>query len=281
MVYQHEIPSRSKLYFAKSAKLKREIESTTASTLEKMGYEEIVTPLFSYHQHESFSDKKGLVRVADEQNHEVTLRADSTADVVRIVTKRLGRSSATKKWFYIQPVVSYPTTEQYQIGAEVIGGSFCDALNGATKLLNDLSIDGVMQISNIKIPHILNQKYGISLQTLQSMHIEKILQSDLEWIDALVSINKVEDLKDLDMFPQDIQDELVALREEAKNIEYNNIVVSPLFYAQMRYYDSLTFRVFKNNALLATGGTYTIEGVEASGFAIYTDECIAIKMDNQ
>jgi len=281
MVYQHEIPSRSKLYFATSAKLKREIESTTASTLEKMGYEEIVTPLFSYHQHESFSDKKGLVRVADEQNHEVTLRADSTADVVRIVTKRLGRSSATKKWFYIQPVVSYPTTEQYQIGAEVIGGSFCDALNGATKLLNDLSIDGVMQISNIKIPHILNQKYGISLQTLQSMHIEKILQSDLEWIDALVSINKVEDLKDLDMFPQDIQDELVALREEAKNIEYNNIVVSPLFYAQMRYYDSLTFRVFKNNALLATGGTYTIEGVEASGFAIYTDECIAIKMDNQ
>jgi len=281
MVYQHEIPSRSKLYFAKSAKLKREIESTTASTLEKMGYEEIVTPLFSYHQHESFSDKKGLVRVADEQNHEVTLRADSTADVVRIVTKRLGRSSATKKWFYIQPVVSYPTTEQYQIGAEVIGGSFCDALNGATKLLNDLSIDGVMQISNIKIPHILNKKYGISLQTLQSMHIEKILQSDLEWIDALVSINKVEDLKDLDIFPQDIQDELVALREEAKNIEYSNIVVSPLFYAQMRYYDSLTFRVFKNNALLATGGTYTIEGVEASGFAIYTDECIAIKMDNQ
>jgi len=281
MVYEHEIPSRSKLYFAKSAKLKREIENSTASTLEKMGYEEIVTPLFSYHQHESFSDKKGLVRVADEQNHEVTLRADSTADVVRIVTKRLGRSSATKKWFYIQPVVSYPTTEQYQIGAEVIGGSFCDALNGATKLLNDLSIDGVMQISNIKIPHILNQKYGISLQTLQSMHIEKILQSDLEWIDALVSINKVEDLKDLDMFPQDIQDELVALREEAKNIEYNNIVVSPLFYAQMRYYDSLTFRVFKNNALLATGGTYTIEGVEASGFAIYTDECIAIKMDNQ
>jgi len=281
MVYQHEIPSRSKLYFAKSAKLKREIESTTASTLEKMGYEEIVTPLFSYHQHESFSDKKGLVRVADEQNHEVTLRADSTADVVRIVTKRLGRSSATKKWFYIQPVVSYPTTEQYQIGAEVIGGSFCDALNGATKLLNDLSIDGIMQISNIKIPHILNQKYGISLQTLQSMHIEKILQSDLEWIDALVGINKIEDLQDLDMFPHDIQDELVALREEAKHIEYNNIVVSPLFYAQMRYYDSLTFRVFKNNALLATGGTYTIEGVEASGFAIYTDECIAIKMDNQ
>jgi len=281
MVYQHEIPSRSKLYFAKSAKLKREIESTTASTLEKMGYEEIVTPLFSYHQHESFSDKKGLVRVADEQNHEVTLRADSTADVVRIVTKRLGRSSATKKWFYIQPVVSYPTTEQYQIGAEVIGGSFCDALNGATKLLKDLSIDGIMQISNIKIPHILNQKYGISLQTLQSMHIEKILQSDLEWIDALVGINKIEDLQDLDMFPQDIQDELVALREEAKHIEYNNIVVSPLFYAQMRYYDSLTFRVFKNNALLATGGTYTIEGVEASGFAIYTDECIAIKMDNQ
>jgi len=281
MVYEHEIPSRSKLYFAKSAKLKREIENSTATTLEKMGYEEIVTPLFSYHQHESFSDKMGLVRVADEQNHEVTLRADSTADVVRIVTKRLGRSIENKKWFYIQPVVSYPTTEQYQIGVEVVDGDFAQALSTATKLLKDMDIDGVLQISNIKIPQILNANYGISLETLKSMHIEKILNSDIEWISSLVAINSIEDLEDLSKFPNDIKVELQKLKDEAKNISYAQVVISPLYYAQMRYYDSLTFRVFKNNALLATGGIYTIEGLKASGFAIYTDECIAIKMDNQ
>jgi histidyl-tRNA synthetase len=281
MVYEHEIPSGSKLYFAKTAKIKRDIESTTASTLYDMGYEEIVTPLFSYHQHESFSDKQGLVRVADEENHEVTLRADSTADVVRIVTKRLGRSSATKKWFYIQPVVSYPTKEQYQMGAEIVDGSFGDTLKTVTKLLGDLSIDGIIQLANIKIPHILNESYGISLDTLKSMSIEKILESDLKWISSLVGINRVDDLENLDIFPQDIRVELQKLRDEALSIDYKDIVISPLFYAQMRYYDSLTFRVFKNNTLLATGGTYSIDGLKASGFAIYTDECIAIKMDNE
>jgi hypothetical protein len=47
----------------------------------------------------------------------------------------------------------------------------------------------------------------------------------------------------------------------------------------MRYYDSLTFRMFEENALLAMGGIYTIDGVEAAGFALYTDECVCYKMD--
>jgi len=281
MVYEHEIPSRSKLYFGQSAKLKRDIENTTAKTLESMGYEEVVTPLFSYHQHESFSEKMGLIRIADEQNHEVTLRADSTADVVRIVTKRLGRSIENKKWFYIQPVVSYPTTEQYQIGAEIIDGDFAQALNTATKLLNDMGINGVLQIANIKIPQILSQNYGISLDTLKSMHIEKILNSDIEWISSLVSINSIKDLDNLSQFPDDIKVELQKLKDEAQTVKYTQVVISPLYYAQMRYYDSLTFRVFADNALLATGGIYSIDGLKASGFAIYTDECITIKMDNQ
>jgi len=281
MVYEHEIPSRSKLYFGQSAKLKRDIENTTAKTLESMGYEEVVTPLFSYHQHESFSEKMGLIRIADEQNHEVTLRADSTADVVRIVTKRLGRSIENKKWFYIQPVVSYPTTEQYQIGAEIIDGDFAQALNTATKLLNDMGINGVLQIANIKIPQILSQNYGISLDTLKSMHIEKILNSDIEWISSLVSINSIKDLDNLSQFPDDIKAELQKLKDEAQTVKYTQVVISPLYYAQMRYYDSLTFRVFADNALLATGGIYSIDGLKASGFAIYTDECITIKMDNQ
>jgi len=47
----------------------------------------------------------------------------------------------------------------------------------------------------------------------------------------------------------------------------------------MRYYDSLTFRMFEGNSLLAMGGIYTIDGVEAAGFALYTDECISNKMN--
>lgn len=279
MIFEHEIPSGSRLYFGQSAKVKREIESIASETLEKLGFEEIVTPLFSYHQHECFEDQKLLVRLNDEENHEVTLRADSTADVVRIVTKRLGRSTESKKWFYIQPTVTFPTKEQYQIGAEVIDGSFEEIAETTTTLLKQIGSEPVMQIANIRIPHLLNEKYGISLEVLKSMHVEQIMAADLPWIEQLVRINSVSDLNDLSVFPDDIKVELEKIKEATDKVAYNNMVISPLFYAKMRYYDSLTFRMFEGNSLLAMGGIYTIDGVEAAGFALYTDECISNKMN--
>ncbi|TNF45085.1 MAG: ATP phosphoribosyltransferase regulatory subunit [Epsilonproteobacteria bacterium] len=279
MIFEHEIPSGSRLYFAKTAKIKREIENIASETLYGLGFEEIVTPLFSYHQHECFDDQKPLVRLNDEENHEVTLRADSTADVVRIVTKRLGRSTESKKWFYIQPTVTFPTKEQYQIGAEVIDGTFEKIAETTTTLLAQIGAEPVMQIANIRIPHLLNEKYGISLDVLKSMNIEQIMEADLSWIEQLVRINSVNDLNDLSLFPDDIKAELEKIKEAADKVAYSNMVISPLFYAKMRYYDSLTFRMFEGNSLLAMGGIYTIDGVEAAGFALYTDECISNKMN--
>jgi len=279
MIFEHEIPSGSRLYFGQSAKIKREIESIASETLYGLGFEEIVTPLFSYHQHECFDDQKPLVRLNDEENHEVTLRADSTADVVRIVTKRLGRSTESKKWFYIQPTVTFPTKEQYQIGAEVIDGSFEKIAKTTTTLLEQIGSEPVMQIANIRIPHLLNEKYGVSLDVLKSMHVEQIMDIDLPWIEQLVRLHSVNDLDDLSVFPEDIKIELEKIKEATQKVEYTNMVISPLYYAKMRYYDSLTFRMFENNSLLAMGGIYTIDGVEAAGFALYTDECISNKMN--
>ena len=281
MIFEHEIPSGSKLYFGQSAKVKREIEFVSAEMLDNFGFEEIVTPLFSYHQHESFDDKRPLVRLNDDENHEVTLRADSTADVVRIVTKRLGRSTESKKWFYIQPTVSFPTKEQYQIGGEIIDGGFEEIAKITTMLLKEIEAEPVMQIANIRIPHLLNEKYGFSLEVLKSMHVEQIMAADLPWIEQLARLHSVDDLNDLSVFPSDIQEELEKIKEATQKVEYDNMVISPLFYAKMRYYDSLTFRMFENNALLATGGIYTIDGVEAAGFALYTDECVVNKMNNE
>ena len=278
MIFEHEIPSGSRLYFGKSAKLKRSIENIAGETLETLGYEEIVTPIFSYHQHESFDNVKPLVRLNDEQNHEVTLRADSTVDVVRIVTKRLGRSMESRKWFYIQPTVTFPTKEQYQVGAEVIDGTFSEIVNTTVQIMNKLSLSPILQLANIRIPHLLNEKYGISLELLRSTNIEQILKADLPWIDRLVRLHSVEALSDLSPFPEEIAYELAKIRDAAKEIAYATIVVSPLYYAKMRYYDSLTFKMFEDNALLAMGGIYTVDGTEASGFALYTDECIANKM---
>ena len=279
MIFEHEIPLGSKLYFGESAKIKREIEFVSAELLENLGFEEIVTPLFSYHQRECFDSSKSLVRLNDEENNEVTLRADSTIDVVRIVTKRLGRSTESKKWFYIQPTVTFPTHEQYQIGAEVLDGSFEEVSKTTTMLLSEMGAEPVMQISNIAIPHLLNERYGVSLDVLKSMHIEEIMAAELSWIEQLVRINSVDDLNDLSVFPEDIRVELEKIKEAAQNVDYATMVISPLYYAKMRYYDSLTFRMFEDNALLAMGGIYSIDGIEAAGFALYTDECVSNKMN--
>ncbi len=61
MVFEHEIPKGSRLYFGKVAKAKRALENRVCEILDENGFEEIVTPNFSYSQHQSIAnDKKNL-----------------------------------------------------------------------------------------------------------------------------------------------------------------------------------------------------------------------------
>ena len=278
MIFEHEIPSGSRLYFGESARVKRRIEAKAAEFLEARGYREMVTPLFSYHQHESFDDPRELVRLNDAANHAVSLRADSTADVVRIATKRLGRSTGSKQWFYIQPVYRYPTREQYQIGAEYLEGDFATVAADAVALLESLEIRPMMQVANIAIPRLLSECYGVSLEDLKAMHIERILAAGHPWLERLIRLHAPEELEDLAEFPEDIAAELALIREAVRKLDGGRILVSPLYYARMRYYDTLVFRIFEGETLYATGGSYRIEAMPAAGFAIITDACIANKM---
>jgi len=275
MIFEHEIPKGSKLYFGESAKLKRDIEHRASSMLDELGFQEIVTPFFSYHQKDSITDTTTLVRVNDEDNCEVSLRADSTVDVVRIVTKRIARSVEGKKWFYIQPILNYPTQEQYQVGAEIIDGDFGDITNISMNMFKKFDISPILQIANIKIPQILHDDYGVSYDIIKSMNMEEILELNIDWLIDLAKIHRVDDLKGIKGIPSNIKDELNKMFEVANKINYDNIVISPLYYAKMRYYDSLTFRVFDGSELLASGGAYNVDDTKAVGFTLYIDECIS------
>jgi histidyl-tRNA synthetase len=274
MIFEHEIPAGSRLYFGESARIKRDLEYKASLILQSLGYEEMVTPLFSYHQQDSFSNNKDLIRLNDTKNYEVSLRADSTTDVMRIATKRLGRSVDLKKWFYIQPVYNYPTKERYQIGAEVIHGDFANIFNTVIKILDSFDIDVSFQIANIAIPHILNQNYKIPLEYLKSMEIEKLLAFDYDWLGRLISIQNIEDLDDLSIYPEDIALQLQKIKNVSKKIEHQDLIISPLYYAKLRYYDSLLLRAFDGNRVFSTGGEYKIENISACGFAIESDACI-------
>ncbi|MDR0408475.1 MAG: ATP phosphoribosyltransferase regulatory subunit [Campylobacteraceae bacterium] len=275
MIYEHEIPQGSKLYFAKNAKIKREIEAVASDILYKEGFEEIITPFFSYHQHQSV-DEKMLIRFSDVSNHIISLRADSTLDAVRIITRRLGRTTKQKKWFYIQPVFHYPSTEINQIGAEYIGGSDLKlCVNAVSNIFRHFDISPLLYISNVKIPKIVSEMLNIPLDIFANSQIEDILNTNETWLAKLATMQKVEEIDDaFDISPKPIREELVKLKLLADKISYDNTVIAPLFYSKMRYYDALFFSFICKNEILGSGGAYHFEGQESVGFGLYTDAII-------
>ncbi len=275
MIYEHEIPINSRLYFAKSAKTKREIESLAAKFLIEQGYEEIVTPHFSYHQHRSI-DEKALIRFGDEKNHLLSLRADSTLDVIRIILKRLGRAVGQKKWFYVQPIFRYPSCEYYQVGAEYLENSDLSlSLKDAIGIIADLNIEPTLQISNINIPKSISKILDIDIALFKSDNLESIFALDVEWLSKLASCSSKEQLESvLESVPDILKPELEEVISVVEKISYKNVVLAPLFYSKMRYYDNLFFRFFEQNRVIGMGGNYRFENIEATGFALYTDNII-------
>ena len=275
MIYEHEIPSQSRLYFGKIAKLKRDIEAVSSDILYQENYEEIVTPVFSYHQHDAINEKE-LIRFSDRQNHIISLRADSTLDIVRIITKRLSKSSDQKKWFYIQPVYKFPTLEVNQIGAEEIDNSDLSlSINDSSKILKALELKPLLQISNINIPRLITKELNLSLDLFKNANLEEILNLNIPWLSQLAYLQKVSQLDALmDDVPEVIKSELLKIKLLCETINYSDIVIAPLYYAKMQYYDNLFFRYIQNNETLGMGGNYNHRDLNAIGFALYTDKLI-------
>jgi len=269
MIYEHEIPSQSRLYFGKSAKLKRDIEQKASNILYNEEYEEISTPLFSYHQHNSINEQE-LIRFSDSQNHLISLRADSTLDIVRIITKRLGRSVEQKKWFYIQPVYKFPTFEINQIGAEEINNSDLSlSINNSAKILKALELKPLLQISNINIPRLISKEFDLSIDIFKNANLEEILNLDISWLSQLAYLQNVTQIDEVvDQVPDKLKVELLKIKLLCEEIDYDDIVIAPLYYAKMQYYDNIFFRYIKNNESLGMGGNYNHEGLDATGFAL-------------
>ena len=281
MIFEHEIPKGSRLYFGASAKRKRVLENQVCDILENSGFEEILTPNFSYSQHQAIANEKKLIKFSDEQNEQVSLRADSTLDVVRIITKRLGRTTTHKKWFYVQPIFSYPSKEEYQIGCEWIDhNNIADIINLTADILKALKIEPILQISNINIPKLVASELNIDIDLFKNGEIATLFKLNCEWLNKLIKVKDISSLESvINIVPDSIKVELEKLFSKAKEVDYGNIIIAPLYYGALRYYDGIYYRVINDNLTLCNGGVYSSEGISSLGFALYTDNLLKILED--
>lgn len=270
--FDHEIPNGSRLYFGKSAQLKRELENKASEILVKNGFSEILTPYFSYHQHLSVAPQK-LLKLSDPTNHELALRADSTVDVVRIVRKRL-KDDKLRRLFYVQPTFKYPSDEFYQIGAELIGEKNLPlAIKIAQEFFKEFDLMPALQLSNIEIPKKICEILNLPLEIFEKGKIETLLEQNLPWLDATA---RAVSLKDVQALRTQVPEELKPCLDEILNlgVDYEHIRVSLLYYSKMRYYDALFFRFLDAGVVYCNGGNYEIDGLKSSGFALLVDALI-------
>jgi histidyl-tRNA synthetase len=276
MLMEHEIPEGSKLYFGEIAKTKRKIENLASEIFEKNQFQEIVLPTFSYHQLKSIASEQ-LIHLTDRNNYPMNLRADSTIDLSKILLKRIGKNNKNSRWFYIQPIYRYPSSEQYQIGAEKIGNTdLNEILKINIDIFSTLNFFPLLQLSNIAIPKLISEKLNISIKLFQNIEIKKLLELKIDWLTKLIYLEKVEEIQDiLKDLPDFLKDEVLAIQELAQNIKYKDVRVAPLYYTKMDYYDNLIFKFIGDNRVFARGGRYSIDEISSVGFSIYTDEVLS------
>ena len=275
MILSHEIPQGSKLYFGKSAKMKRDLENLISNILNSNGYEEILTPTFSYLQYQRDIQNREAIRISNKHNHQMILRQDSTIDAMRLLTPYLSENLVGKKWFYIQPVFVYPTTEVNQIGVESLEDidilSFIDI---CVDIFDNINLVPYLQIGSGNIAKICHLEFGVPIDVFKKMDINALVKSD-SFLKKLVEARNVESLLDLvKKAPKSLKDELTKIIDFGNKIAYKDLIISPLMYPPMEYYDDLFFRFFIDNYTMILGGSYEILQKRASGFGVYTDNVI-------
>ena len=177
---EHEIPKGSRLYFGKKAKQKRDLEYIVSEIFFNEKFEEILTPYFSYFEDKIINDSNQLIKISDEDNNQLSLRSDSSLDVVRIITKRLGRTTKHKKWFYIQPIFSYQSYERYQIGCECIeDDNISNIINLTSKIVEKLNISPLLQISNINIVKLVCNELNLDIDLFTNSKISTLFDLNI------------------------------------------------------------------------------------------------------
>ena len=120
---------------------------------------------------------------------------------------------------------------------------------------------------------------NLDLSVFEKGQLQKLLAFNIPWLTKLTCLQSLEELEAvIEEVPLQLKEELEKLKTLSTQISYDNLVFSPLYYVNMRYYNALFFRFIDKNFTVGLGGNYDCEGIASSGFGLYTDNLIEILM---
>ena len=144
------------------------------------------------------------------------------------------------------------------------------------KILSQVQIKPILQITNIKIPRLCSEIFNIPLNIFEKIDINTIEKSH-PFMKNLLEVQNIQSLQSLSenlssfSLPQVLINEIHALLEFAQKLQAEAPIVSPLYCPMIPYYDGMLFRFFLGNKTIILGGSYQIFDQRACGFGIYTD----------
>ena len=136
----------------------------------------------------------------------------------------------------------------------------------------------------MEIPKIICELLNLPISTFENGRLEVLLDLNLSWLNRLAVISSDADLDAaIAEVPERLREPLKAMRKLGGECSWVKKIYAPLYYSKMRYYDKLFFRFLCDNSILASGGSYEIEGRACVGFAVFTDALTQIltKKDNK
>ncbi|HWB73985.1 MAG TPA: ATP phosphoribosyltransferase regulatory subunit [Nannocystaceae bacterium] len=199
------LPRGSRELLPAASRRRRALVQGLLGELERWGYEQVETPLVEYFdvvaRGLTEADREACVRFIDGATGAlVTLRADPTPQIARMLAQRLGgelASDAVQRWCYAADVVrtsgAREPTEGHQVGVELLGDgdawadvelvALCDAALRACGLV-DFRIDlahaqlartaigklGLERSVRIAVRDLLARKHTVALARLLAEH---------------------------------------------------------------------------------------------------------------
>ena len=112
---------------------------------------------------------------------------------------------------------------------------------------------------DINIPRILSEMLELDLDDFRHVNIEKFLSLKIDWLTRLVYMQHAHEIDEVvTVVPDALKPELVKIKELCEGLDYPNVVIAPLYYAKMLYYDELFFRMIEKNETYAVITSYSI-----------------------